>query len=251
MAPIQSKNVPSYTSDFTIVYNDIRFKLKAGRVADGQTCGDYEDPPAGVVCGGTGNLFKMRALIATYVDGEKVKFPVSTNAKIVPCIQTLKAVEGVVCIDLEGEEWGVVPPLLAGYTPVNTVYTLPTKEKSDKTTGSFDYTSDISGLIGDKFAIEENPTEISSKLLGCLAARRDKDKCVLGAGIKARHVIAIANGSYEDKPAGILGGAIIRKGKVSLLANVLDCIRAVGDVTLCVGYKGESAKNVHLLVPDA
>ena len=244
MAPIQPLQLETYTTDLGFAYGDVKFKLKRGRgelnVDNG--CGTYLPSVRGV-CASPNRFFKMRALIVTMVDGEKVRLPISTVDRIVACVQALKGNEDVACIDLDGEEWGVIPPTLGGYTTNNTVYQLPTGSKSEKFNGAYDYTSDVLGLSVDKYAIEQNPESISLQLLECLANRREKDRCILTAGVRARHIVVIANGSNNS--------AIVRKGKVSTLADVLTCVQGLTDRVLCIGYKGESIKNVDLLVPAA
>lgn len=238
MARIESKSIATYTSDLGIVYPNVRFKLKAGRTDLVQGCEIYNDPEG--ICPSNGLIRRMRALIITMSDGEKVRFPISTSTNIAACVRALTSQSGVECIDLDGEEWGVVPPTIGGYTSYRGTYILGVGSKADKLTGSYDYTSDVLGLVGDKYAVETDPEELSTQLIGCLASRRDKDRCVLGAGVKARHVIAIANGAANS--------VIVRKGKVSTVDTVLSCISAVGNRALCMGYKGESIRNVHLLV---
>lgn len=250
MAPIDSKVMPNYKSDLGFDYKNIGFKLKAGRANLGAGCGAYTDK-TNSFCPSP-NLFKPRAIICTFVDGERVRFPVSDPSLITSCIQVLKKNVNIVCMDLDGESWGVVPPTLGKYTPTNTAYLLPTGKRSDKVTGSYDYTSDVLGLVGDKYAIERDPEPISTALLGCLENKRDKDKCVLNAGVKARYVIVTANGQTQIDNGGggtvVTPTTIIRKGKVSKTEDIINCITAAGNVGLCVGYKGESIRNVHLLV---
>lgn len=238
MPRIDSRQMQTYVSDLGLIYKNVRFKMKGGRSELAEGCETYDDPIG--ICPTSRLIKQLRALVVKFSDGETVRFPISNPVNIADCVRHFLAITSVECIDLDGEEWGVVPPTLGGYTPVTTVYSLPTGGKADKATGSYDYTSDVIGLIGDKFAVEDNPEPLATQLLGCPENKREKDRCVLGAGIKARHVLAIANGA---------GGSVIaRKGKVSSVDSVLSCISAVGNRVLCVGYKGESIRNVHLLI---
>lgn len=241
MAPIESLIMPTYVSDFAGEFTDVKFKLKRGRSDLGQDCGNYA-APINQVCSSSARLFSARALIVTFQDGEKVRFPVSDPANITACATALKAADGVACIDLDGEEWGVIPPTVGNYTSNSDAYELTLGQKSEKINGSYDYTSDVLGTVGDKFAIEQEPIELSGSFMDCIANPRDKDKCVITVGVKARHIKIIAN--------GLDGSSIVRKGKVSLIGNIPTCIQAMSDKVLCVGYKGESIKNLHLLLPS-
>ncbi|MDS3861030.1 hypothetical protein RIF25_09435 [Thermosynechococcaceae cyanobacterium BACA0444] len=252
MAPIISRQIKEYWSDLSdnngaLKYPKVRFKIKEGKEDQAGKCSDIELPDS--VCS-PANLLKMRALIVTYKSGEKIRYPIDRAAKIVLCVRSLKTDQNVICIDLDGEEWGIVPPSLAGYTQKTEAYTLPTGVKSEKDTGSFDYTSEIMGKIRYKFAIELEPKAISDKALACLENAGGKDGCTIPIpGFAPRYAVLKAN---RAKKAGELTDPlIVRKAPIASISKVMPCIKDLGSQGLCIGYKGESIKNLQNLVGDA
>ncbi len=251
MAPIISRQVKEYWSDLSdnggaLKYPKVRFKIKEGKESKAADCADIEIPDS--VCA-PATLLKMRALVVTFKSGEKIRFPVDRAAKIVLCTRALKNDNDVVCIDLDGEEWGIVPPSLAGYKQNSTAYSLPTDAKSAKDTGGFDYTSEVMGKIRYKFAIEISPSAISGAALACLDNVGAKDGCTIPIpGFQPRYIVLKANRS--KKPGEPNSPLIVRKATVATLSKVMACAKAMGDLGLCIGYKGESIKNLQNLVGD-
>jgi hypothetical protein len=272
----------NYQSDLKVggvngqgLYNNYSFKMRAG-YSDCYGDGRYLPNTTTCACS-PGKLFKPRALIAKFsatVSGAAlsrncatIRFPVATptNALIRLMVNDLKAC-GAVCIDLDGEEWSVVPPSLAGYTPTQKIFSLPVGVRSPKVSGSMpNYSSD--GLAGNQVIgvrYEASPIDLTGAVLGdpptpggvfelCHGTLEQNAACAGGASIQPRRAIARAKGVDATVGSAVSGAPLsqlVRQMPIRLPADILECIKTLGNVqgVECVGYKGESIKRIDLLI---
>ncbi|MDG2989488.1 hypothetical protein L3556_00860 [Candidatus Synechococcus calcipolaris G9] len=252
MAPIISRQVVEYKSDLIVngqlhTIKKLRFKMKEGKLDPFTDCAQIEMPDS--VCG-SASILKPRAVVVTFNTGERIRFPIDEPSKVPTCIAVLSARDDVICVDLDGEEWRVIPPsLTGGGTPNATPYSLPTGAKSEKLTGGYDYTSDVMGQVRYKYAVELLPDAISSVILTCLENTGPKDACTLPIpGFRPRHLTLKAN--RERTPGEPNSPMIARKVPVSSVTGVAECAEALAPLGLCLSYKGESIRNAHNLIGD-
>lgn len=246
MMPYQ---LAEYHSDLGIKYEELRFKISEyyGKDLAGKL--GYKAPIGGL-CSPT-FLFKPRAVIATYKDGAKIRFPVPSPQKIKDAVEELLKLTDVVCIDLDGEEWRVIPPSVGDYTPKFQNFQLP-DGKAKKITGVMLYSSDIAGKNTPvRFAVEAEPNQVITLAKGCWNDRGPKS-CASPIPIRARHVIFYGTGKTLKSATGFEHTQkIVRKFPVEDLVKLCNCIKRVGREAECLGYKGESVRNVHLLFDKA
>jgi hypothetical protein len=238
MPNIAVGEIPVYGTDLGTAVPNLRFKIRQDMLT-------FSGFPAAQnnVCGAGGGLFTPRAIKVDLTDGSSIRFPVDNPANIVAEIQQLRGLPDFACAHLEGEEWRFVPPGFVGATGGNnTPYTLPAGA-TNILTGSADYDSDVLGPTNIRFKIEEAPLDISTRAFNCLANPVvGSQPCSPSAGIRPRELIVEAINSN--------GGSIVRKTKPETWGgDVVTCALSLYQAGLCVRYKGESARNVHLLVP--
>lgn len=228
--------MPTYTDDFGNTYENVGFKIK-DEYTDSINLG-YQ-PRQTQLCSATGGLFSPRALVATFEFSgiaQKIRFPVPSPEDIADAIEQLLGV--AVCLELEGESWSFLPPTRFGYNSANTQYTLP--QDSSKESGTFGYSSDVLGAIRAKYASEQEPAAITGVGLGCAEDRQENTVCSTTlTGFKTRRVIAVAR--------NINGGQIVRQFPVTGRATLASCVSSFTNLVACVGYQGESVKNIQVL----
>lgn len=240
--------MPEYYSDLNILYKNFRFKIKDAPtyVRAFGSCGNYE-APLDLPCN-TNFLLEPRKLIVTFKDGMKMEFPVYKPAEVTKCAEKILKHKDVICLDYEGEEWYVIPPTVGKYKPKKLNYELPRNEKAEKISGYAKYESDALGDTVVKFAVEKAPDAVSKIGLACLP-NREEPGCNFGAVIKGRHVIFKAKGAAVKAGSEVFHQQkIVRKFQVADLKDLCTCIRRLGNESECVGYKGESIRNLHLLL---
>jgi len=196
----------------------------------------------------SGNLFRPRALIATFEDGTKVRFPIGSRSNLVKRAKQLLN-NGAICIDYEGEYWPYVPSTLILNTRYSTQPLGGFTNDGSKTVGVFDYQSDILGTVVQPFAIESVPPILVATAIACLS------NVVYGSGfctgvrslnIKARRFRG--KGLVQGLPLGSGRKTYSRDIKISSL-NPTNCGAANAPNYQCLSYIGESIKNLHLLLP--
>lgn len=234
----------NYTDDLGRSYENVKFKIKT-EYSSGPTATLFGYRlPENQVCA-TARFFAPRYLLASFsVNGrpEKIKFPVPRTEQIEPGLRALKQIRAV-CVDLVGEKWSLIPPSL-GYTPSNPTYTLP--QDSSKTSGTFRYQSDVLGSnLRAKFAVEIAPDALSTQILNafCMPDIQENDICAATfEGFQTRRFVATAKNEN--------GGSIVRQAPLTSLAGVPTCLGQIGARASCVGYLGESVKNLQDYFPD-
>lgn len=242
--------MPVYKSDLGISYDNVRFKIRDPLAGLLQSCAGYKSPKTSVNCGFT-RLLKPRALIATFDDGARVRYPIPEISILSKCAKDLLNGGKVVCLDLDGEEWYTVPPQTGDYTPKFQNFNLAAG-KAKKITGIMEYKSDVLGGVNLRWQMEEDPTKITKIAQDCV---NDKgfNACAVRIPIRARHVIFKSTGrklQSQSNPDFVHLQKIVRKYPVDGIGGVCECIKKLGNESECVGYKGESIKNLHLLLDD-
>ena len=244
-----SKMMATYTNDFNGTATNVPVKFTAEAIIPD---GFYEDRPTELNCGSLGSLFKPRRLIATFSFGVH-EYPIFSTARIKPSVEALK-VAGAICIDLVGESWTNVPGTLIN-TPTfkSTPYPIQAEDgtgisnpnavngSGDKEVGDYDYNSDLTdlGTVSLRYAIEKQPQDILNAAKGCLVNPTESEAAFCAAssiGIKPRYfIIKAAVGTVNT---------LARQAKVSSLADLATCGENLAAVAYCLGYKGESIKNI-------
>jgi hypothetical protein len=193
----------------------------------------------------SGNLFRPRALVATFEDGTKVRYPIGNRDNLVARARQLIS-NGAVCVDYEGEYWPYVPSTILGAdyrsTPLDGF-----TNNGNKTTGTFVYQSDILGNVVQPFIFESDPVVLIDAALFCLENFSYGSAFCTGAqslNIKARRfrgkglVLSNVRRTYA------------RDIKVSY-KNPTGCGTRNAPNYYCLSYIGESIKNLHLLIRES
>lgn len=245
--------IGTYEDDFGNEYPNLNVKF-GDDVPDPVIQDLYAVRTNEVNCGATG-LFTPRALIATFNTGVIHRFPLASrdNADLEEAVNLLKD-NNAVCIDLEGEKWNLVPQTFFSGTNFRTDPFTDIPSQKVQESVSYDYTPDIqaSGTIRLSTRVEKTPTALNA----CQKSGLD-DAQVQGGGICAGGGLGISPRRYiiqalatktgdpvDAKPRRVVRNAII-SDKVA--ANIKTAITGIAPCAYCVGYQGESVKNVHLL----
>lgn len=258
MSKMARKMIAEYHSDIGgKTYKNVPFKIREGLDA----C--YPYPTAAKNC--TCNIpFKMRALIATFGGADvpggstakeclTVRFPIfgASALNVLELASDLKQC-GAICIDLDGEEWGVVPPSIIPYTPTFSLITLQTGSFTDKRNGrAQEYVSNgVGGKKPVKVAYDSDPSAFAALIDSCIGVLDNQAICEI-SDIMPRHLIARGNSTSGVEAPENKGRSIFsRKVPVKDVGDIVDCGTIIGNFAgiQCIGYKGESIKRVDLLL---
>jgi hypothetical protein len=272
--------IKEYVDDFGNKYPNYKFKISgvAPRFNDVKGAALYQERVQGVACGDT-RLFKHRRLRVKFYNGATIEFPVARPDLIDDMVKILKpsllnnAIPGAggdeaACIDLIGEKWNFVPPGLIGASQSDfqtTPITNGDPEAGDKkTTYVYKYVSEVPtvGEITTSFPIHDDSETLRNCQLEGMTDYELKDTSIVPCsaktlGVKPRHFL-IKSALTFDSNGLFIGGqqdkAVIRMAPVSGDSGLLfsDKAKAVGkklaDCAYCLGWNGESVKNVHLLL---
>lgn len=247
-----TRMIGTYTDDFGNEYPNLNVKF-----------GD--DVPSAVVqqlyavrnnevnCGAT-SLFTPRALIATFNTGTIHRFPLASRetADIEEAVNLLKS-NNAVCIDLEGESWNLVPQTFFTADFRTDPFTDIPSEKVQESI-SFNYSPDIqaSGELRLSTRIEKTPTALNA----CQKSGLNNVEIQGGGicsgralGISPRKYVIQATATKSGDPADAKPRRVIRNAIVSnkVATEIKSAIDEIAPCAYCVGYSGESVKNVHLL----
>lgn len=236
--------IDTYTTDFGTTIKDLPVKMLEGfssRLED-----EYSSRGPSI-CGGSGSLFRPRALVATFSDGKRVRYPIGNRSNLVTRARTLLAGEEptVVCIDYEGEYWPFVPSSL--FTGNYAVAPLPGFDSDGrKKTGTFTYSSDILGSIPQPFSFERTPAALLTSAEECVDNLEELGFCsgAESTGVRARRLRGkgIVDGSTTQRRT------YSRDIKISA-TNPTNCASSNAENYFCFSYIGEIIKNVHRLLP--
>ena len=244
-----SKMMATYTNDFNGTTTNVAVKFTTEAIIPNDF---YVDRPSEINCGSLGGLFRPRRLVATFSFGVH-EYPIYSTARIKPSVEALKTA-GAICIDLVGESWANVPgTLINSPTFKTTPYPIQANDgtgitnnnavngSGDKEVGDYDYNSDLAdlGTVSLRYAIEKQPQDILTTAKSCLVNPTESETSLCPAssiGIKPRHfIIKAAVGTVNT---------LARQAKVSSLADLVTCGENLAAVAYCLGYKGESIKNI-------
>ena len=235
-----------YETDFGVQYEHLKIKIQFG--APGiETI--YQLRTAGGCSPKT--YFKPRHIIATFVDGRKLIYPVAFETSVRTTALILKNL-GAVCMDYVGEKWSLIFGAAIGggnlsYKTTNYSALAPSKSYE---TGSFDYTSDL-GLQG--LSTVQLPYKVPSNdvsdLVNCQKrglnnSQESKGICVAQGLIIPRMLIIKANSLDGDGHIG----KVIRQAKVSERASVATIAVEIAGCASCLGYEGESINGLESLL---
>lgn len=248
-----TKMMASYINDFGEEIKNLPVKFTAEAIIPD---GFYQDREEVTRCGSTGNLFKPRRLIATFEFGIH-EYPIANVDNLESSILALKQA-GAICIDLKGETWKNVPKGLINSPtfktepyPIEAVNPDGSSDPNsvngsgDSESGEFVYNSDISsiGAVILRYSIEEKPANLHEAMLDCLQDAKETEPtyCTAGSvGIRGRYFIVKAAVGTKN--------TLARQAKISNRQDIKDCGELLAVEAYCLGYKGESIKNVNNLV---
>ncbi len=277
MAVKDQKMIPQYFSDIpNLTFRNVPFAITANM----DDCVLYPDRTG--ACGCPVN-FKMRALIATFDDPNKperkclqVRFPVPSVEQIVPITRKLKDC-GAICINLDGEEWDILPPKIGSinYTPSYDLIVLEGGRFSPKLSGRMaEYNSDINAeqIFRPKVAIEVDPIGLASIILGetpelnpntnlytpsgnesgCTGKIIEANICTL-ATTTPRYITMRGNSTSRTSSSAQrkIPKNFVRKAPVRDTLKIPECITNISngfEGIHCFGYKGESIERIDILV---
>jgi len=249
--------LPTYTDDFGTEYKNLNVKF--GDDAPTAVIEDLYDARTNIISCAATKLFSPRALVATFENGTQHRFPLASRATddIETAVLLLKK-NAAVCIDLEGESWNLVPQtFFSGTTFRSTPFTDIPSEKVQESI-SFNYAPDIqaSGNVRLSTRVEKNP----SSLNGCQKSALDDAK-IQGGGICSGKSLGISPRKYiiqalakktgegdDVNPRRVVRNAIVSSKLPATLKSDID---EIAPCAYCVGYQGESVKNIHLLFNEA
>lgn len=244
--------IGTYTDDFGNSYPNLNVKFGAN-VPNAVIQQLYAARTAEVNCGAV-KLFNPRSLVAIFQNGTTHKFPLATRntADIEEAVILLKD-NNAACIDLEGESWSLVPStFFSGANFRSTPWTDIPDAKVQQSV-AFDYTPDIqaSGTIRLTTTIETNPTALNACQKSGLTSPE-----VIGGGICSGRSLGITPRRFKIQALSTRSGdpagterRVARQAIISVKggSEIKGKITGIAPCAYCVGYEGESVKNVHLL----
>lgn len=238
MVAILVGNIPVYQSDTGVDVENLRFKIRSDKL---EVSGYPE--AEGVICSGAASLFKHRHIQAQYADRSVIRYPAGTIADI-PNVAQSAINDGAVCVHLEGEEWTFIPPSFMPGDPEPNYVEYPVDAGvAQIETGVANYTSDILGGIRVKYKIELLPNQILTAVRQCLVDPEiGTFPCTAGSQIKPRHLTVRARRE---------GNRQIARKTIPEQAggeDILNCAAQLLATGYCVSYKGESARNLQVLL---
>lgn len=263
----------TYTSDIAAggngqgVYENYKFRLKAGL----EDCwlGGYSTR-VNEPCACPSTLFSPRYLSAKLpakiagtdtLSCATVKFvlPTPEPSFVELAVRNLKNC-GAICIDLVGEKWSNIPPKLIPYTPdTRKVYRLARASNNIKVTGIMEYNSDAFGTVDIGIRpYEADPIDLTGASVSgttglavpgqpfadCHGPLQPSVPCAT-QGITPRAAIVKAVGNANGtitEPVSQLSRLVPINAK---RADAIICLQLLGLKSICLGYQGESVKNIH------
>jgi len=237
-----TKMIEKYVTDFGTEVKNLGIKILEG-YAD--KVSEYTERPGENLCP-SGNLFQPRALVATFEDGTKIRYPIGDRSNLVTRARELLG-NGAICIDYEGEYWPYVPSTLILNTRYATQPLGGFTNDGSKTVGVFNYQSDILGTIVQPFAIESVPAILVTTAIACLSG------IVYGSGF-CTGVRSLNIKARRFRGKGLIPGntkkTYSRDIKMSS-PNPTNCGASNAPNYYCMSYIGETIKNLHLILPSS
>ena len=233
-----SKMVATYTTDFntTVTNIPVRWSSQAPEIT-----GFYADRVAG--CGAARLAFSPRYIKATFANGvHKYVVPATSN---ISTMKTALITAGALCLDLYGETWNRVPNSVLN-DPAPTPKAAPYAAADitgfgDKETGTFDYTSEVFGLVKAGYAAEAAPVALLT------AAKAGLVNSAAGTGVQNRDSLNIEprhfliNADVDDDTR------IVRRANLSLIGELANYADNIAPAGYYLSYRGEDAFGLHLV----
>lgn len=202
------------------------------------------------LCSG-GKFFKFRHLLATFEDGRKLQYPVPDPANALDWAGQLVGA-GALCIDLVGEEWGFIPKNLIPGDYRSGAYTgLPPRKTYNSVT--FDYTPSTSGVDAVRLSTRiptDNAELKECQEKGLEGMEEGAGICNAAGIIDPRRLIIQARSVDAFNSADFREGKVVRNAIVSSPLAVVATGSEIVGCAECLGYRGESIPNIHVLIPD-
>jgi hypothetical protein len=235
-----TKMIDKYITDFGTEVENLSIKILEGYA---EKVSEYVERTTENPCP-AGELFRPRALIATFEDGTKVKYPIGDRSNLVARARELLSNDAV-CIDYEGEYWPYVPSTLIQNTNYRAIPLGGFTNNGSKTVGTFNYQSDILGNIVQPFAIESEPAVLVTAAVNCLS------DVVYGSGFcTGARSLNLKARRFRGK--GLVAGDTKKTYSRDIKMSSTDptsCGAANAPNYYCLSYIGESIKNLHLILP--
>lgn len=246
--------INEYTTDFGTKIKNLGIRIQT----DAPQIGALYQTRTGGTCGG-GFDFKPRRLEAIFEDGRRLLYPVPNIDKIQDFGGALlpSLLDGIIpgdgsneaiCINLLGEEWGMIPPTIATANQTN-LYTV-VKGSIKKESVSYDYESDISeiGELKLSFSFQTNwvADVVECQKKGLKNPDAALNICTTGTGISPRKLIMGTAYNNDQSFKGKSTGA--RAVPVSVRNQIANVAEDIADCSRCIGYVGESIPNIQLFL---
>ena len=231
--------ISKYVTDFGTTIENLGIKILNGYAAK---LSEEYTARKNSLCSSS-HLFRPRALVATFADGTKVRYPIGDRKNLIA--RAKKLIESkAVCVDYEGEYWPFVPSTLLGAnyssSPMDGF-----SNSGKKTVGTFSYTSDILGDLVLPFSFESVPENLLKNAIKCLKNASISS----GSFCKGSRSINIKARRFRGK--GLIKGNTKRIYTRDIKLSSQDptgCGKDNAPYYYCLSYIGESIKNVHLLL---
>lgn len=244
----------SYTTDFGVDIKNINTKFGNDITRDLLLCLGYENRAVASLCPVTAR-FTPRHLEAIFPNGAKHKFIIDTSdgdafTKFVKCLIDAQAV----CINLIGEKYRLLTEKDIGKVDYKTTPYTDIPNKASKKTYRYTYSSDVLKTeITLATPIETLPTTLNEAQTACLGTTKTDKGICSGAGLgitPRRFVIQAINEKVIPGIDGKKYGDVSRYAPVALRSpqDLKDCAKKIATAAYCLGYEGESIKNIQDLI---
>ncbi len=246
---ISNLSLDAYIDDFGNLYNNIPVKF-GGDIPQG-LLNAIGYKPIDNKCGSS-KFFKKRYLEVELSNGSKYQLPFGELDAVGSYVNAILGASlgenlEVLCINLVGEEWSNVIPKKIGLEDSifkSTPWEADLIPKSKKYTKyNYSYFSDVVGNYQSSTLIETNPTELHNCQKAGLKDPIEVTKtiCSTSIGIEQRRFYIKA---YTTNNTAVTRQAILS----SSITDIQDTYKAITPCAFCVGYRGESARNLFELM---
>ena len=251
--------IPTYTNDFGQTLTNLPIRVEGKVPATLLEALGYTIRENDVACTIKSKRRKLRPryITATFADGSKNRFIYGgvTPAALTAFASVLVNTGGAICLELEGEKYGVLTSAQYGSATVNYKNSPYTDIPAGKvyTKVQYSYTSDaLSTALSLSVRIESNPSE----LYKCQTAGLTSPTVVTGEtvcsgsglGIKPRHFIIQALSHVSAGIGVTTTSKVTREANVSHLNALQGVITNVAPCAYCLGYKGETIKHLENVI---
>lgn len=244
--------INEYKSDLGITIKNLGVKIQT----DAPHISSLYDERTGGSCGG-GIGFKPRRLEAIFENGRRLLYPVPAIDKLDDFIAKLtpgliagatpgNAGDEAICLNLLGEEWGMVPPSIGSPKQADAYNVVLGSIKKEAV--NYKYKSDVTkiGEVRLSFAFQKNWVEdvIKCQKTGLDDPNTSASICTAGTGIKPRKLIMSTSYNNTQSFRGKSTGS--RDVPVSIITSIKETAGKIENCSRCIGYVGETIPNVQL-----